>query len=109
LPPGPSRNELPETTLNGPLPAAAPLTELPPEFVTVNERLADPPTATDPKSWVEGATNTVEAGGGDGGGGLGEEVPDITFAVAAAGSGAASEDTLPSPTLFVKTSPVFGV
>jgi len=98
LPPGPSTNGLPESTLNGPLPAAVPLTELPPEFLTVNERSADPPTATDPKSWVEGVTNTVGAGGGGGGGagGVGEEVPEITFAVAARIASMSAPTSLPS-------------
>ena len=98
LPPGPSTNAPPEITVNGAAVAAAPLIVLPPEFVAVNEWSTDPPKDTNPKSWVEGVTNTVEAGGGGGGGpgGLGEEVPEITFAVAALIASMLAPTSLPS-------------
>src|SRR2546428_135697 len=54
-------NEPPETTPNGAAMDAVPVSVPPPEFVTVNERSADPPTATAPKSTlVEGATRSEE-------------------------------------------------
>src|SRR5207245_2541362 len=77
LPPGPRTNELPETTVNGPLVAAAPLTVLVPEFVAVNERSATFPMVTDPKSWAEGVITNL------GGGAAAEVAPEMTCAVAA--------------------------
>jgi len=50
LAPGSRLNELPATTMNGSTAKAVPVTALLPGFATVNERSADPPTGTDPKS-----------------------------------------------------------
>src|SRR2546425_8322359 len=50
LAPAPRLNEPPEMTLKGAAPEAVPVREPPPGLVTVNERSADPPTATAPKS-----------------------------------------------------------
>ena len=73
LAPGARVNEPPETTLNGAVVEAAPLTVLPDPagFVTVNERSDDTPMSTVPKStgpWGE----MDKVGGGGGGGALGE-------------------------------------
>ena len=84
--------------MNGAAVAAAPLTVLPLEFVAVNEWSTDPPTVTDPKSWVEGVTTTLAAGGGGagGGGGLPVEDPERTFAVAALTASISAPTSLPS-------------
>jgi hypothetical protein len=55
-------NDTPETTLNGVMADAVPVSVPPPVFVTVNELFADPPTATDPKFTVVGV---MERAGGD--------------------------------------------
>ena len=91
--------------MNGAVAAAAPLTVLPPEFVAVNAWSTDPPTVTDPKSWVEGVTVTLAGvGGGDGGGadgGVLEEVPETAFAVAARVASTLAPISFPSVPAFL--------
>jgi len=74
LPPGPSTNALPEITRKGATVEAVPLAVLPPEFMTVNERSADPPTTAEPKSAVWGVMDRAAGAGGGGGGDAGISV-----------------------------------
>src|SRR2546428_8875989 len=96
LVPAPRLNALPETTLKGTTLEAVPVRVPPPVLVTVNERSADPPTATAPKSTlVEGVTERVGAVAGGG------SIPLIAPTVAARTASISAPRSLPSVPAFL--------